>query len=302
MNKPANLIGLYILLATNVVVWAFAWPISKVGLVFMDPIWYTVYRLVIGTVACFAILAVQGKLSLPKRQDIPLILSIGVLQMSLFLMLVNYGLSFVGAGRSAILVYSTPLWVTPLAMLFFSEKVNLLKWMSVLLGLCGIFLLFSPWQFDWHDPNVVTGNFMLLLAAVVWAIGILHSRYGTWHSSAITLVPWQLLLACLITVPAALALEPTAEIQWNATLIYTLLFNGLLATAYGYWAGLTVQKSLPVVSTSMYYLAVPVGGLLLSALLLSEPLQTTTLLAVGCIIAGLACVGLSGERPPAKNN
>jgi len=296
MKTSTKLIGIYILLASNVLIWAFAWPISKIGLEYMDPIWYTVYRFVIGVSTCFIVLALRGKLTLPKRRDLPLILSIGTLQMALFLMLVNFGLSFVGAGRAAILVYSTPLWVTPIAIIFFGEKLNRLKWLGVLLGLCGIFLLFSPWEFNWGNSAVVLGNLMLLLAAVVWAITMLHTRFGTWHSSAAALVPWQLLLAVILTVPAALILEPTTEIQWNATLIYTLFYNGVLATAFGFWAGLTVSKSLPVVSTSLYYLAVPVIGLLLSTLLLGEPLTFTTVIAMGFIISGLACVSLSGEH------
>jgi len=300
MNTSTKHIGIYILLAINVLIWAFAWPISKIGLVYMDPIWYTVYRFVIGASTCFLVLALQGRLTLPKRRDLPLILSIGTLQMALFLMLVNFGLSFVGAGRAAILVYSTPLWVTPLAIMFFGEKVNWLKWLGVLLGLFGIFLLFSPWEFNWGSSTVVLGNLMLLLAAVVWAIAMLHTRFGTWHSSAAALVPWQLLLAVILTVPAAFILEPTTEIQWNATLIYTILYNGVLATAFGFWAGLTVSKVLPVVSTSLYYLAVPVIGLLLSTLLLGEPLTFTTVIAMGFIIAGLACVSLSGEHATSK--
>lgn len=297
--KQSSKYGIYLLLAFNVITWALAWPISKIGLDYMAPIWYTVYRLIIGAVACFAILGLQGKLSWPQRRDLPLIISIGCLQMALFLMLINYGLSFVGAGRAAILVYSTPLWVTPLAMLFFSEKVTFLKLIGVLLGLGGIFLLFSPWEFNWNDSAVVLGNMMLLTAALVWAIAMLHTRYGKWHSSPIALVPWQLLLATILTLPAALLLEPSAHIEWNTPLVLTLLYNGLLASAFGYWAGITVSKNLPVVTTSLYYLSVPVLGMLCSALMLGESLSVTALSAMALIVIGLACVALSGERPPA---
>ncbi|MDQ2993893.1 MAG: DMT family transporter [Pseudomonadota bacterium] len=302
MNTPTKLLPTYLLLATVVLVWALAWPISKIGLDYMAPIWYTVYRLAIAAAACFALLAIQGNLTLPKRADLPIIFSIGILQMSLFLMLVNYGLNFVDAGRSAILVYSTPLWVTPLAILFFGEKTTLLKLVGVLFGLFGIFLLFSPWEFSWNNSSVVLGNLMLLMAAMMWAITMLHTRFGKWHSSAALLVPWQLLLALILTLPAAIILEPQTHIIWNAPLIYTLLYNGLLATAFGYWAALMVSRNLPVVTTSLYFLAVPVIGLLLSSYILHESLTLTAMMAMSSIVFGLACVALSGDRfrAPAK--
>lgn len=297
MKKDPSLRAVYLLLLSNVVIWALAWPISKIGLAFMGPLWYSAWRFIIGSLTAFIALGAAGAIKLPTRKDLPLIIGIGLLQMTLFLMLINTGLSYVGAGRSAILAYSTPLWVTPLAAIFFHEKVTLTKLLGVLLGLSGIVILFSPTSLDWNNGNVVFGNILLVLSAFVWAISILQSRFSQWHSDPLKLVPWQLLLATILTSAIALYQEPLSSIQWNATLWITLLYNGLLATAFGYWASITVFRNLPAVTSSLCYLGVPVLGLIFSAMILGEDISASVITAMLLIVGGLVCVAISKNRP-----
>lgn len=108
MNKDTSTRPIYFLLMINVIIWALAWPLSKIGLAYMGPIWYTAGRFIIGSATCFIMLGAAGAVKIPKRQDLPLIFGIGILQMTFYMMLMNTGLSYVGAGRSAILAYSTP--------------------------------------------------------------------------------------------------------------------------------------------------------------------------------------------------
>ncbi len=298
MKKDHSTRAIYLLLLTNVVIWALAWPISKIGLAYMGPLWYSAWRFIIGSATAFIVLGAAGAIRLPTRKDLPLILGLGFLQMTLFLMLMNTGLSYVGAGRSAILAYSTPLWVTPLAAIFFHEKVTFIKLLGVLLGLSGIIILFSPSSMDWNNGNVVFGNILLVLAAFIWAIAILQSRFSQWHSDPLKLVPWQMLLATILTTAVALYQEPLSSIEWsNSTLWVTLLYNGLLATAFGYWASITVFRNLPAVTSSLCYLGVPVLGLIFSAIMLGEEITFSVITAMILIVGGLVCVAVS-KNPP----
>lgn len=300
MRKDTSTRPIYFLLLTNVVIWALAWPISKIGLAYMGPLWYTANRFIIACAVCFIVLGAARAVKIPKRQDLPIILGIGILQMTFFLTLINTGLSHVGAGRSAILAYSTPLWVTPLAALFFHESVTRIKLIGVLLGLAGIAILFAPMSLDWSNHSVVLGNIYLILAALVWAIAILQSRFGRWHSDPLQLVPWQLLLATILTTLFAFFMEPISTIQSNSTLWLTLIYNGVLGTAFGYWASSTVFKNIPAINASLCYLGVPVLGLLFSATILGESISLSMALAITLIMSGLFCVALSRNSPFSK--
>ena len=107
------------------------------------------------------------RVKLPARADLPIVFSIGLVQMAAMFMLMNFGLTSVAAGRSAILSYTTPLWVVPGAMLILGERC-IVKAMALLLALAGVAFMFNPLGFDWSDHKAIVGN-GYLLAAVLWA-------------------------------------------------------------------------------------------------------------------------------------
>ena len=287
---------IYFLLIIIIVIWGLSWPVIKIGLQYMPPLWYAAFRMLIGMLSMFIIVAVAGKVILPTRKDLPIILVMGLLQMATFMILINLGLSHVEAGRSAILVYTTPIWVMPLAVLFFHEQTNFLKWIGFALGLVGILILFSPSAINWSDPTIVLGNGILLLSALVWAISMLCARNMKWPHAPFELVPWQLLVGTIPIFLIASFEQPFAAIQWNPTLIGTLLFACIFATAVAYWGTMVISKELPSTTASLSFLAVPVAGLLFSALLLGEPITLVKVIAMTCILGGIFCEVISGRR------
>src|SRR3977135_2275458 len=64
-----------------------------------------------GPAASFLLLPWLGQLRLPSRRDIPIILSVGLFQLTFFFTLANIGLFYLPAGRSAVLAYTTALWL-----------------------------------------------------------------------------------------------------------------------------------------------------------------------------------------------
>lgn len=281
---------IYILVLLLILVWGLCWPINKMGLAFIPPIWYAAFRLLIGTISLFIIVILGGKFVIPKVKDLPIVFVLGIMQMALFMSLITIGLHYVSPGRSAILVYTTPIWVMPLAILFFNEKLTTYKAMGFLLGMSGILVLFSPWGMDWSDKSELFGNGLLLLSALCWAIAILCARNMTWHRAPIELVPWQLLFGTLLVFTIASLEHPTPIIEWNHLLIFSLLFTGVLGAAFGYWGSLVVSKELPSITVSLSFLGIPIVGLFFSALLLHEAITSIILLAMLLIFSGIACV------------
>lgn len=288
--------GAYLLLAAVILLWGTNWPVMKVGLQSITPFWFAVARMSMGAATLFAVLAATGRFSLPRRADMPIVVTVALLQMASFLSLVNLALLTVDAGRSAILAYTTPLWVTPVAVFLLGERLSARKGAGLILGLTGVAVLFNPLGFDWSDPDVVMGNAFLMLAALGWAVAILHTRRHTWTASPLQLAPWQMLCALPVLLTFALIFEGDAEVAWSGQLIAILLFNGPIATAFCFWAVVTVQRSLPAISTSLGLLGVPTAGVILSTLLLGETLSATRLGGLALIVGGMALVNLADLR------
>jgi drug/metabolite transporter (DMT)-like permease len=290
---PMSPAGAYLLLAAIIVLWGANWPIMKVGLQSIPPFWFAVSRLILGALTLFGVLAATGRLVVPRRADWPIVITVALLQMAAFLTLVNFALLNVDAGRAAILAYTTPLWVTPVAVWALGERLNARKALGLALGLSGVAALFNPLGFDWSDPEVVAGNAYLMLAALGWAGAILHVRSHAWVSSPLQLAPWQMLVALPVLLALALAFEGDAPIARSPDLIAILLYNGIVATAFCFWAAVTVQRSLPAISTSLGLLGVPTAGVIFSTLALGETLSATRVGGLALIVCGMALVNLA---------
>lgn len=280
------------LLLFVVILWGANWPIMKYGLQYIPPIAFAAARMVLGTAVLAAVAAWRGQLQWPHRDDWPVVLGVGLLQMAAFSALVNLGLQYVSAGRSAILAYTTPLWVLPLAVWRLREPLTRLRLLGVTLGLAGVVILFNPLAFDWRDPQVLFGNGALLLAALLWAVLIVQVRGHRWRGTPLSLAPWQTGIAALVLLPLSLALEDVAHIRWEAPLWIILLYNGPITTAFCFWAMITVTRALPAITTSLATLSVPLVGYLASMAMLGEALPWNDLAGFVFILTGLVAATL----------
>jgi drug/metabolite transporter (DMT)-like permease len=285
----------YLLLAAVVVLWGVNWPVMKIGLAYIDPVWFVVIRMFLGAALFFAWQLASSGIAVPGRGDVPIILSIGLLQIGLYLVLITVGLRYVPAGRSAVLSYTTPLWVVPGALLL-GEKLTAARLAGLALGLAGIAVLFEPGEIEWSDRTVLFGNLCLVFAAFAWAIAILHIRFHRWHLSPLALMPWHLLLAGIAVLPLALAAEGRPHIVWSAEFWAVLIYNGPLTTCFCVWATITIGRILPAITTSLVLLAVPVVGLAASTLWLGETLTAGLLIGMALIGAGVGLVSLADRR------
>jgi drug/metabolite transporter (DMT)-like permease len=282
--KPISVIALSFLL---VLIWGVGWPAIAIGLPDCPPIWYSTIRLVIATVIVFTIVPLTDRLIIPKMKDLPLIFSIGFVQIGLFVMLITLGMEFVPPGRSAIIAYIFPYIVTPIAVLFFGEKLTFGKIMGLLLGAIGILLLFSPWALDWHNKNMLIGNGLLVLAAICWAGVMLHTRYATWHREPHLLLPWQMLISIVPSLVVALIFSPHPTIVLTEKFLVSMGYSSILSSGVAYWLLIILSRQLSVITMSLVLLATPVIGLLSSALIVGEELSKSIIISLVLIIVGL---------------
>lgn len=287
VNSPTTPLRAYLLMFGVIVVWGCNWPVMKIGIDYIQPLWFACARALMGSFFLFALIKILKRPMIPNWKDWPLIVSVGLLQVAGFLALVHLGLQYVDSGRSAILAYTTPLWVTPLALIFLKERLGRLKVVGLIAGLCGVIALFQPWAPTTGNENSMKGDGLLMLAAFSWAIAIVHIRGHQWHSNSLTLVPWQMLLAVPVLALLAITIEGAPEPVWSPELGLVILYNGPLASAFCFWAWVTANQTLPAVTTALASMGVPVVGLLSSAVVLNEALSIEKILGLGLIIVGV---------------
>src|SRR5258708_20300359 len=100
-----------LLFAVVVLAWGFNWPVTKMIVHSMSPLWTAALRSLIATVALLCLLSAQGNLIVPRRGDLPVVFGIALPHMVAFSALVAIGIHFVPAGRAVLVSYATHLCV-----------------------------------------------------------------------------------------------------------------------------------------------------------------------------------------------
>ena len=283
----------YLLLACLALVWGLHWPIAKIGLRDLPPFTYGALRVATGLAVIVAVLAARRGLRLPDRHDLPIVVSVGIGQMAAGIALMNLALPLVAAGRSSILVYTMPLWVALIQLPALRAGGGTRQVAGLLIGLVGIAVLLNPGAIDWTSPGELLGSAGLLLSAFLWAATTIFLRRHEWRSTPLDLMPWQLLIALVPLVVAALALEAGRSIRWEPTAVAAVLFSGPLATALAFWLSQSISRSLSPLATTMGFLAVPVVGLAASSVMLGEPLTLLDFVGAAITFFGIVLVSAS---------
>jgi drug/metabolite transporter (DMT)-like permease len=271
-----------------VLAWGCNWPVTKIMVQSISPLWTVALRSTVATVVLLGLLAAQGNLIIPRREDLSVVFGIAIPHMVAFSTLVAIGIQFVPAGRAIVLGYTTPLWVIPAARLFLGEPITRYHLVGGAVALTGLGIMFSPTSFDWNDGSALLGNGLLLLAAGCWAISIVYVRAHQWVSTPFQLVFWEALLASGLLSLLAFLIDGVPNVKWTPSLVLLLLYGGVVGNALAYWAIAMVNRSLPAAITSLGLLATPVVGTLSAAIALGEPITSSLLAAMTLIVGGIA--------------
>lgn len=272
------------------------WPVMRAAVPYIPPFWFATARVFIGALILFAVLGATGRLRVPQRADLPAVFSVGIFMMGIYVVLVHYALQFIPAGRGALLGYSTPIWVMPVAVLFLGEKLTRLRAAGFVCGLTGLGILFNPADFDWTSREVLLGNGLCLLAAISWSIAILHMRGHTWNLPPLLLAPWQLLVATAVGLPFALLLETRSDFQIGMPLVLLVTYGGVIGTAVAMWSTVSAIRRLGAVTCSVGLLGSPVVAITASTVILKEPLTATLVCGLVLIVSGIGMVSLAQAR------
>jgi drug/metabolite transporter (DMT)-like permease len=187
-----------VLLAGVVLAWGTNWPVTKLIVQDVPPLWATAIRCMIASATLAPMLWIQGAFIVPRRGDLPVVFCTSILHLTVFSALIAAGLQFVPAGRAIVLGYTTPLWVAIGAAMFLSEDITRRRALGIVFGLAGLAVIFNPQTLDWRDGNALFGSALILVAAFCWAGNIVYVRAHHWISTPFQLVFWQ---ACCCRQP-----------------------------------------------------------------------------------------------------
>jgi O-acetylserine/cysteine efflux transporter len=283
-------------LGLSVILLGSAWPITKIALAGgAAPLWFAVGRAAISCLAAMTTLCLLRRLRLPRRADLPALLSVGLLQLAGFFAFTHAAIAWLPAGRAVILSNVTTIFVVPLSLLVLHEAIPPRRWLGTALGLAGVAALIGPWSIDWSQRDVVIGHLFLLGAALCYALTLIMLRYCPPRLTMLELLPWCFGAATLGLLPLALW-HGGAVGAWSAQSLWSLIFIGSVAGPVGTWSIMQAAAVLPAMVASVGVLLTPAAGLAISTLWLGEAFGLDLQIGSVLILGGVACVAWPRRR------
>ena len=287
--------GALIALGILSLLWGYNWLALKMALAYAGPLSFTVHRTLLGTIALFALLMLQGKSLRPQSW-------IAVIVIGFFQVTLNFGASIMalvngGAGRTAVLVFTMPFWTMLMAWPLLGERVRGMQWLAVALAVTGLTLILQPW--NWHDGLVA--KLYAVLSGFSWAAAAIGAKYAQREKpfDLLNFTAWHMLIG--IAPLAVMAyFVPTKETAWTPEYFVLLFYCGIVSTAFGWIIWLSVLRRLSAGTASLNALAIPVIALVGSMLQFGERLSSVEWVGIAFIAAGLAVVtwrALQAHRP-----
>ena len=123
--------------------WGFSYPLTRVALQSLDPWTSRAFVMLAAGPLLLLVARMQGhSLAVPREQWRDLVIA-ALCNMSIFQVGMTFGILLLSAGRTAVIVYTMPLWAAILAVPLLGERVTRPQILALLLGLAGLSALLS---------------------------------------------------------------------------------------------------------------------------------------------------------------
>jgi drug/metabolite transporter (DMT)-like permease len=278
-------LGLFILSVT----WGYTWVLAKQALEYAPPFAFAAERCVGGALALFVALKLMGR---PFKLIAPgATFTIGLFQMTGFMAFSTWALVEGGPGKTAVLIFTMPIWTLLIAGPILGERVRGKQWLAAASTLTGLVLIIEPWSMQ----SSLFSKFLGVMAALCWAIGtVLIKRLRSRQLiDLLSLTTWQMLIGSVPLVLLAV-LVPEHATDWTAAYIGILAFMSVISTALCWWLWITLLDRVPAWEASLSVLGTPVVAIVSSRLMLGEDFKLSEMMGILLIGTGLALLSLIG--------
>lgn len=273
------------ILAT-VLMWASSFVLIRAYAVELSPGPLGLLRLLAGslTLTLLVLWVRRGRIRLPTRRALGLAAAFGVIWFAVYTLVFNWAGHFLDAGTIAMLVNLAPLLVAVGAGIFFGEGFPRRLFAGMAVSLLGIVLITVAGS---TGDLALTGILIALLAAVLYAAGMLVQKVTLRHTDPLT-ATW---IACLAGTLALLpfAGQTVGELGSASTgSIVGAMYMGVGPTALAFWCWGYAMTQFPAGRVAASTLSVPAVVVVMSTVVLRELPPTLAMLGGGICLIGVA--------------
>jgi drug/metabolite transporter (DMT)-like permease len=278
-------LGLMFLAITSIG-WGLNWPVMKHILTEWPPLSARGLTGVAGAALLAGLALARGEsFGVPKGQW-PRLLLAAFLNVTCWMTLMGLALLWLPASEAAVIAYTMPVWASLLAWLLLGERMSWMRVVALVMALAGIAALMGGNGISISRDKLL-GIALVLVGAFTFALGTVTSKRWPAKLPLIAGSALQIGIGC---VPVALAgliieqprLDALTGLGWTLMAYMTVV---QFCIAYVCWFAALAR--LPASVAAIGTLAVPVIGVVGSAVALGEPLGPAQIAALLFTLAGV---------------
>jgi drug/metabolite transporter (DMT)-like permease len=274
-------------LAITSVGWGFNWPVTKYLLSELPPLILRGWTGVVGATLLAMLAILSGQSLRVPRELWPRLVLAAILNVACWMVLMGLALLWLPASEAALIAYTMPVWASMLAWPILGERPNLLRVISLLMAFAGLSAIMGGNGLA-ASMEKLPGIIMALGGAVGFAVGTVLAKKLPLNLPPLTAAAWQIGIGCLPVAIVGVFIEK-AEVAAITHLGWILLaYSTVIQFCVAYVSWFAALARLPASVAAIGTMAVPVIGVVASALALHEPLGPGQIAALGFTLAGVA--------------
>ncbi len=262
--------------------WGGSFLFMRIAAPVLGPVWLIEFRVLLAGLALLPILVRLGLWGEVRRHLIPLLI-VGCVNSALPFSLLAFASVSLPAGFTSILNATTPLFGTVIALVWLREKLTGARLVGFILGFAGVVVLVG-WKATVATPAFFTAVCAGLLASLLYAIAAPYIKQHLVSLSALAITAGSQLGAALLLLPAMPFTIP--QKTPSATVILAVLALALLSTSFAYILYFRLIRNIGATKALTITYIIPLFALLWGAVILKEPITSSTLLGCGLVLLG----------------
>jgi drug/metabolite transporter (DMT)-like permease len=279
---PAGLL----FLAITSVGWGFNWPVTKYLLGELPPLTLRGVTGVIGALLLAALAITRGQNLAVVPGQWPRLVAAAFLNVTCWMVLMAFALLYLPASEATLIAYTMPVWASLLSWPVLGERPTLLRTIALVMAFAGLASIMGGNGFD-ASVAKLPGILMALGGAFGFALGTVLAKRLPIRLPPITAAAWQIGIGCFPIAAVGLAVE-TTDLEKVTQLGWALLFySTVIQFCVAYVSWFAALARLPASVAAIGTMAVPVIGVVASALALGEPLGPGQIAALVLTLAAV---------------
>jgi len=285
MNIKAILKALF-----AVIVWGASFVATKVSLQYATPTMIVWLRFSIGVVILGITVALKKQFALPNGKDWGYFALLGFLGITFHQWLQSTGLLTAQATTTAWIVATTPVFMALLGLFILRENLTLYQVAGIALATTGVLLVVT--KGDLSSLTIgkfgTTGDFLILISAINWAVFSTLSRSGLKKHPATRMMFFVMSFGWLFTSIlffSTSGLSQIPGIPWRGWI--AILFLGVFCSGIAYIFWYDALKDLPVAQTGAFLYLEPIVTVIVAAIVLGEILLLASAIGGITILIGV---------------